>query len=183
MCSFTIVVQPVERIRKSYVKEALQRHPKCATIGTVQESFRASHGVNFNPCLAVFIPRQTNGQQAGSQQQIASERLLHSQREPLPSTARIESHGSTQVTPARIRSMAFAISPASALNPWLQILAALEKKVIRQSFETWLKPTRFSHASWPHTLCARSLPGVSAHRRQVWRPDPGSDRPAVAGVR
>ena len=37
--------------------------------------------------------------------------------------------------------MAFAISPASALNPWLQILAALEKKVIRQSFETWLKPT------------------------------------------
>jgi chromosomal replication initiator protein len=43
--------------------------------------------------------------------------------------------------------MAFAISPASALNPWLQILAALEKKVIRQSFDTWLKPTRFSHAS------------------------------------
>ncbi|HKD61072.1 MAG TPA: chromosomal replication initiator protein DnaA [Terracidiphilus sp.] len=43
--------------------------------------------------------------------------------------------------------MAFAISPASALNPWLQILAALEKKVIRQSFETWLKPTRYSHAN------------------------------------
>src|SRR5580704_13588197 len=43
--------------------------------------------------------------------------------------------------------MAFATSPATALNPWLQILAALEKKVIRQSFETWLKPTRFSHAT------------------------------------
>ena len=44
--------------------------------------------------------------------------------------------------------MAFAMSPApTALNPWLQILAALEKKVIRQSFETWLKPTRFSHAA------------------------------------
>jgi chromosomal replication initiator protein len=41
--------------------------------------------------------------------------------------------------------MAFATSPASTLNPWLQILAALEKKVIRQSFETWLKPTRYSH--------------------------------------
>ena len=42
--------------------------------------------------------------------------------------------------------MAFAItSPAQALNPWLQILSSLEKKVIRQSFETWLKPTRFSH--------------------------------------
>jgi chromosomal replication initiator protein len=43
--------------------------------------------------------------------------------------------------------MAFAISSATAPNPWLQILAALEKKVIRQSFETWLKPTRFSHAA------------------------------------
>jgi chromosomal replication initiator protein len=43
--------------------------------------------------------------------------------------------------------MAFAISPATALNPWLQILAALEKKVIRQSFETWFKPTRYSHVA------------------------------------
>ena len=44
--------------------------------------------------------------------------------------------------------MAFAMTPAAAaLNPWLQILGALEKKVIRQSFETWLKPTRYSHAS------------------------------------
>jgi chromosomal replication initiator protein len=43
--------------------------------------------------------------------------------------------------------MAFAPSPAPNLNPWLQILSALEKKVIRQSFETWLKPTRFSHAT------------------------------------
>jgi len=43
--------------------------------------------------------------------------------------------------------MVFAISPAAALNPWLQILGALEKKVIRQSYETWLKPTRYSHAA------------------------------------
>src|SRR6202789_34207 len=43
--------------------------------------------------------------------------------------------------------MAFATSTATVLNPWLQILAALEKKVIRQSFETWLKPTRYSHAA------------------------------------
>jgi chromosomal replication initiator protein len=43
--------------------------------------------------------------------------------------------------------MVFATSPATVLNPWLQILAALEKKVIRQSFETWLKPTRYSHAA------------------------------------
>ena len=43
--------------------------------------------------------------------------------------------------------MAFATSPATVINPWIQILAALEKKVIRQSFETWLKPTRYSHAT------------------------------------
>src|ERR1700678_609274 len=41
--------------------------------------------------------------------------------------------------------MSFATTPATAINPWIQILAALEKKVNRQSFETWLKPTRFSH--------------------------------------
>jgi chromosomal replication initiator protein len=43
--------------------------------------------------------------------------------------------------------MAFAISAATVMNPWLQILSALEKKVIRASFETWLKPTRYSHAA------------------------------------
>jgi chromosomal replication initiator protein len=41
--------------------------------------------------------------------------------------------------------MAFAVSPATAINPWLQILSALEMKVIRPSFETWFKPTRYSH--------------------------------------
>ncbi|HEY0760303.1 MAG TPA: chromosomal replication initiator protein DnaA [Acidisarcina sp.] len=30
-------------------------------------------------------------------------------------------------------------------NAWVRILGALEKKVNRQSFDTWLKPTRFSH--------------------------------------
>ena len=32
-------------------------------------------------------------------------------------------------------------------NPWTRILDALEKKVNRHSFDTWLKPTRYSHAS------------------------------------
>jgi chromosomal replication initiator protein len=50
-----------------------------------------------------------------------------------------------QAAEVRIGTMAFSVSPATALNPWLQILAALEMKVIRQSFETWLKPSRYSH--------------------------------------
>src|SRR6202050_4668364 len=43
--------------------------------------------------------------------------------------------------------MAFATSQAPAHNPGLQIRAGLEKKVSRQSFGTWLKPTRYSHAA------------------------------------
>src|SRR6185312_14881279 len=34
----------------------------------------------------------------------------------------------------------------AALNPWARILDALEKKINRHSFDTWLKPTRYSHA-------------------------------------
>src|SRR6201993_4908751 len=36
-----------------------------------------------------------------------------------------------------------AISP----NPWARILDALEKKINRHSYDTWLKPTRYSHSS------------------------------------
>ncbi|HVJ08764.1 MAG TPA: chromosomal replication initiator protein DnaA [Acidisarcina sp.] len=42
--------------------------------------------------------------------------------------------------------MSFAPTATTTLNPWVRILGALEKKVNRQSFDTWLKPTRFSHA-------------------------------------
>jgi chromosomal replication initiator protein len=39
-------------------------------------------------------------------------------------------------------------------NPWVLVLDALEKKVNRHSYETWLKPTRFSHSQGP-TLFVR----------------------------
>src|ERR1700746_2573151 len=32
-------------------------------------------------------------------------------------------------------------------NPWTRMLDALEKKINRHSYDTWLKPTRYSHAS------------------------------------
>jgi len=32
-------------------------------------------------------------------------------------------------------------------NPWVRVLDALEKKINRHSYDTWLKPTRYSHAS------------------------------------
>ena len=43
--------------------------------------------------------------------------------------------------------MSFVPVPAAVLNQWVRILGALEKKINRQSFETWLKPTRFSHVT------------------------------------
>ncbi len=41
--------------------------------------------------------------------------------------------------------MSFVPTATAVLNPWVRILAALEKKINRQSYDTWLKPTRFSH--------------------------------------
>src|SRR5271154_2578836 len=38
-------------------------------------------------------------------------------------------------------------SPTLAPNPWLRILDALEKKINRHSYDTWLKPTRYSHST------------------------------------
>jgi len=38
-------------------------------------------------------------------------------------------------------------SPSIIPNPWVRILDALEKKINRHSYDTWLKPTRYSHAS------------------------------------
>ena len=40
--------------------------------------------------------------------------------------------------------MSFVPTAAVVLNPWVRILGALEKKISRQMFENWLKPTRFS---------------------------------------
>jgi chromosomal replication initiator protein len=38
-------------------------------------------------------------------------------------------------------------SPTLTPNPWLRVLDALEKKINRHSYDTWLKPTRYSHSS------------------------------------
>ncbi len=43
--------------------------------------------------------------------------------------------------------MSFAPTATTVLNPWVRIQGALEVKVNRQSYSTWLKPTRFSHVS------------------------------------
>jgi chromosomal replication initiator protein len=40
--------------------------------------------------------------------------------------------------------MSYVPTASAVLNQWVRILGALEKKINRQSFETWLKPTRFA---------------------------------------
>ncbi len=39
----------------------------------------------------------------------------------------------------------YASAPAAPLNPWVRILGALQKKINRQTYEMWFKPTMFSH--------------------------------------
>ncbi len=43
--------------------------------------------------------------------------------------------------------MSFVFTATATVDPWVRILGALEKKVNRQSFDTWLKPTRYSHVT------------------------------------
>jgi chromosomal replication initiator protein len=50
------------------------------------------------------------------------------------------------VHPKKISSMSVS-SPSLIPNPWIRVLDALEKKVNRQLYDTWLKPTRYSHSS------------------------------------
>jgi len=45
------------------------------------------------------------------------------------------------------KSLMSVPSATLAPNPWLRILDALEKKINRHSYDTWLKPTRYSHSS------------------------------------
>ena len=40
-------------------------------------------------------------------------------------------------------------SPSLSPNPWLRVLDALEKKINRHSYDTWLKPTKYSHSAGP----------------------------------
>jgi chromosomal replication initiator protein len=42
-------------------------------------------------------------------------------------------------------SLSSSATATAQINPWTQVLSALEKKISRQSYDTWLKPTRFSH--------------------------------------
>src|SRR5438105_10382788 len=42
--------------------------------------------------------------------------------------------------------MSLSATATAAVNPWMRILDALEKKINRHSYDTWLKPTRYSHA-------------------------------------
>ncbi len=41
--------------------------------------------------------------------------------------------------------MSVSSTATVAIDPWIQILGALEKKINRHSYDTWLKPTRYSH--------------------------------------
>ena len=39
----------------------------------------------------------------------------------------------------------YPTAPVAPLNPWVRVLGALQKKINRRDYETWFKPTLFSH--------------------------------------
>jgi chromosomal replication initiator protein len=41
--------------------------------------------------------------------------------------------------------MSFLPTAPATLNPWVRVLGALQKKINRQAYESWFKPTLFSH--------------------------------------
>src|SRR5215831_18243423 len=81
------------------------------------------HNAVFNalrrPCrVKINVPKLNHGPLTGSQHR------KHSKEMSLP---------------------AATVTVTATANPWLRILGALEKKITRHSYDTWLKPTRFSH--------------------------------------
>jgi hypothetical protein len=67
---------------------------KCATIGTVQESFRASHGTGFNPLARSLTLGQTSGNQADSHWQVDEEPLAFRQERAVVQITRTNRTGS-----------------------------------------------------------------------------------------
>ena len=62
--------------------------------------------------------------------------------------------------------MSFVPTATAVLNHWVRILGALEKKINRQSFETWLKPTRFSRTVGK-TLCTSAFLPLSLNTSET----------------
>ena len=127
------------------VKERLQRPPDVLLSGPFKERLkRPTERLVQRPKQKIVRGRIAAKQQS---EEVRKRRCSVSAEEnPLSANCGATKRPTNlEETLVRIRTMPFATSPAPALNPWLQILSALEKKVIRQSFETWLKPTRYSH--------------------------------------
>src|ERR1035437_9834203 len=140
------MVQPMDTVPK-LCERVIATTPKCANLGTVQESFPAPHGISFIPGPEARIRgRPAATRQSANSHRTQSPAALRHER-AIAQDPRMNRTGNKQAAQARIGKMAFATSAVSVPNPWLQILAALEMKVIRQSFETWFKPTRYSHVA------------------------------------
>src|SRR5512142_1321989 len=68
---------------------------------------------------------------------------------PLPVIRPLKQRKIRRAAHERLRMVFFMSASslaAATANPWVRILDALEKKINRHSYETWLKPTRYSHA-------------------------------------
>src|ERR1039457_6401926 len=93
------------------------------------ESFKASHGTRFIPGPRGRIPGADQRQSGSRQADIGCRAKYPAPEENHCQNPQMNRTGNEPAAQSRIYKMSFAFSPTSPLNPWLQILAALEKKV------------------------------------------------------
>jgi chromosomal replication initiator protein len=84
-----------------------------------------------------------------SRKKIVAQRSVQRSASPLQSKIEISEFNHGPLAARNIGNIPRMSLPAATVtataNPWLRILGALEKKITRHSYDTWLKPTRFSH--------------------------------------
>ena len=92
-------------------------------------------------------------------------------------------HFRSRVFVAKGLRMSFAVTSSVVLNPWIQILAALEKKVNRQILRYLAQAHPLQLHPRTHAVRAHSHSGIPPRRRSLRRSDPGSHRKPASRIR
>ena len=170
--------------RKSYVKERLQRPPNVLLSGPFKK-------VSQRPTERDFIQRpevRSSGadqRQTGNRLSSSNGRMSFSSapRELLPENRANEP--ARRFTGDAGKDSYDGICNFAGFGS--QSLAPDSRSSRKEGDPPVVRDLAQAHAlqprRGPHALRARAFAGVPAHRRQVRRPDSGSDRSAVAGVR
>src|SRR5580704_4159816 len=106
-------------------------------------------------------------------------RFAFSRREPLPENQKIN-----RMAPRLRKKQGLYDGICDFAGDGTQPLAPDSRRIREESNPAIIRDLVKAHpiqpCNGPHAVRARALAGVSAYRRQVWRPDSGSHRSACA---